>query len=146
MFPGYQSLIEDPKAFGFTTSTWEARYLKESGWTFDVNELETLVTDNTKLLVMNVPHNPTGWYPTNEEFNRIISFCKKHDLFLFSDEMYALLAPHDTSKSLNPSACDAYQNAVTLTGMSKTLCCPGLRLGWLATKNEVSRHVMIFYI
>lgn len=53
-----------------------------------IQELEQLMRPNTKLVVINFPHNPTGFIPTPMEFQQIIDLCREQGAYLFSDEMY----------------------------------------------------------
>ena len=82
---------------------------------------------------MNFPHNPTGYYPPKEEYQKIIDLARENDLYLFSDEMYRFLE-YDSAGKL-PSACEVYEKALSLFGMSKTFGMAGVRLGWLVTKD-----------
>ena len=115
----------------------EVRHWKsylDKGWQFNMADLKSKVTEDTKLLVVNFPHNPTGFVPTIEMWNEIISFCKEKDIFLFSDEMYRF-SNNDGEQTL-PSACFLYTNSISLSGLSKTFALPGLTLGWLCTQNQ----------
>ena len=136
MFPGYQSLYVDAEAGGCDVTKWNGQWDAEKGWRFDISELEGLLQNGTRLLVVNVPHNPTGWYPSQDEWSEMMEFCRKHDLYLFSDEMYSMMPRHDGVPP-NKAACDLYNKAITLAGVSKTLCGPGLRIGWIAMKDKV---------
>jgi len=89
------------------------------------------------LVVINFPHNPTGYLPTREEFATILDIVARHESRLLCDEMYRGLE-YAASRRL-PSASDLYPGAVSLWGMSKTFGLPGLRIGWLASQD---RNVM----
>lgn len=132
-FPAYQSLYENLRSNGCDVTLWTARTNAE-GWFFDVEEFKTLLTEKTKIVVVNFPHNPTGYIPTDQDWTKIVNVCKERDIFLFSDEMYRL-TNNDESEPY-PSACTLYDKAITLFGLSKTFGLPGLRVGWLCTKNK----------
>jgi aspartate/methionine/tyrosine aminotransferase len=131
-FPGYQSLYEIAVSLGCEVSRWEPE--KEESWFFDVSHLKALIRPDTKLVVINFPHNPTGATIGEGQLGEIVSLCRQHNLFLFSDEMYRFLE-YEQSQRL-PSASDLYEHAVSLSGLSKSFALPGLRIGWLVSKNK----------
>ena len=131
-FPAYQSLYEIARSIGCEVSLWEPS--EEKGWRFDVSDLEAQVRPNTKLAVINFPHNPTGYLPSKEEFEALIDLARDHDIYLLSDEMYRSLE-HRGGTTL-PSACDLYERAFSLSGLSKAYGLPGLRIGWLASQDS----------
>ncbi len=130
--PAYQSLHEVALSLGCSLSNWQLEP-SEEGWSLDMNALESLFTPDTRLLVINFPNNPTGFLPSRAQFTEILDLAARHDVFVFSDEMYRLLEP-DPSLRL-PSVCDVYEKGITLSGLSKSFALPGLRLGWLATRH-----------
>jgi aspartate/methionine/tyrosine aminotransferase len=119
------------EAIGCDVSRWEPD--RASGWRFDVAELRDLIRPMTKLVVLNAPHNPTGFVPTRDEFASMLDAAWDVGAWFFSDEMYRYLEP-DASGRL-PAAVDLYERAVSLSGMSKAFSMPGLRVGWLATRD-----------
>ena len=131
--PSYQSLYEIPLSLGCKISFWEAEY-RNKKWYFNPDRLRKLITRNTRLIIINFPHNPTGYTPPVDEFNEIVKIASDRGITLFSDEMYRFLT-HDPHNEI-PSACDLYDNAVSLWGTSKSFGLAGLRLGWITTRNS----------
>ena len=132
MNPCYQSLEEVAVSQGAEVIHWNAQY--DNGWTFDIGELDKLCNENTHMVVINTPHNPTGAAFSKEDFSRIIDIVKKNNCLLFSDEMYRFLEFNPDDRL--PSACEVYENAISLCGLSKSFSMPGARIGWLITKNH----------
>ncbi len=131
-FPGYQSLYEIAHSIGCEVSKWIPKY--ENEWAFHVSDFKELVREDTKLIVINFPHNPTGVVLQEQHLKEIIEIAERNNAIVFSDEMYRLLEHNETCRT--SSACDLYGNAVSLFGMSKSFALPGLRIGWLTTKNS----------
>jgi len=131
-FPGYQSLYEVARSLGCQVKFWEPRF--KNGWSFELEDLEKLISDKTKLLVINFPNNPTGATISEKTQEEIVALAKKNDIILFSDEMYRYLEYQEEDRL--PSIADLYENSVTLFGMSKTFALAGLRIGWLITKKQ----------
>ena len=130
--PCYQSLTEVARSIGCDVSLWQAR--EENGWALDLDELHKLVRPNTKLIIVNTPHNPTGYLMSRADFDELNRFVQENDLLLFFDEVYRE-SEYDPSTRL-PAACDMGEHAVSLGVTSKTYGLAGLRIGWVATKNR----------
>ncbi len=136
--PCYQSHKEIAASIGAHVGLWEAR---ESGaWQLDGADLERLIRPNTKAVLINSPHNPTGSLLPHETFDSINQICLKRGIVLFSDEVFRE-SELDAAKRL-PAACDVNPLAVSLGVMSKTYGLPGLRIGWIATHNVALRERM----
>jgi aspartate/methionine/tyrosine aminotransferase len=131
--PGYQSLAEAARAAGCEVSPWLAR--EENNWELDLNELRQLKRANTKAIIINTPHNPTGYLMTRRDFDALHSFAQENNLLLFSDEVYRE-SEYDPNSRL-PAACDYGEHAVSLGVTSKTYGLAGLRIGWIATRNRL---------
>jgi len=131
-FPGYQSLYEVAEGLGCEVTRWEPE--EANGWRFDPDSLEQKIRPNTRLLIVNFPHNPTGYLPIREDYERIVESAGKRGLYLFSDEMYRFL--EYSSDCRLPSACEVYDRAISLCGMSKAFGMAGARVGWIATKDK----------
>lgn len=130
--PAYDALYNVAEHLCGNVSRW---YLKNDGlkWFLDFDQLVSVLRANTKLLVLNFPHNPTGYIPSQKDISRIIQICTKYGVLIFSDEIYYGL-------ELNPNNCfksiaDQTAHCVTMSGASKGLGLPGLRFGWLVVKD-----------
>jgi aspartate/methionine/tyrosine aminotransferase len=132
MSPMYQSLYQVAESLGCTISFWDPE--PESDWYYSPSQLRKLITTRTKLLIVNFPHNPTGYIPAMDDWNEIIRIAGENELVLFSDEMYRSLI-YDKKDEI-AAACDLYENAVSLWGMAKSFGLAGLRIGWLASRNK----------
>ena len=131
-FPGYQSLYEVAEAMGCEVSRWAPD--ENQGWHFNLQTLETLFQDNTRLVVVNFPHNPTGFLPTREEYGQVLEMAARRNIHVFSDEMYRGLELDGAVRL--PAGAVVYDRAVSLSGVSKAYGLPGLRIGWLATRDR----------
>jgi aspartate/methionine/tyrosine aminotransferase len=129
--PCYGSAIAVARSTGADVSLWQRRH--EDGWAYDVDELESLLRSETRMIYINSPHNPTGSQISREAFERIAELARERSIVLFSDEVYRGLE-HDPSERL-PAACDLYKRAITLGTVSKAYGLPGLRIGWLASRD-----------
>lgn len=131
--PTYQSLYEIANSLGCTVSNWPLT-VENGCWNLDIDVLKTMFTEKTKLLIINFPNNPTGFLPTEAFFQELLDFVRQKGIYLFSDEMYWLLE-HKKNRRL-PSVADVYERGVSLCGLSKSFGLPGLRIGWLSTRDK----------
>lgn len=140
MTPCYQSLIEIPKLKGTTITNISLR--KSNHWRIDINEIKQAIQSNTKCIVINFPHNPTGQIITQDELNDLICLCDAHGLWLFSDEVYRLLG--ESEGQWATAAAEKYPKAISLGVMSKAFGMPGLRVGWIACQDQSMLHKIKF--
>jgi aspartate/methionine/tyrosine aminotransferase len=139
--PCYESALEVARSTGAQVSEW--RRFPENAWAHDFAALEKLIQPNTKIIYINTPHNPTGLLIPAAIFQQVAALAASRGIILFSDEVYRELE-HDPARRL-PAACDLYERAVSLGSMSKTYGLPGLRLGWLASRDrEILRRCLDF--
>lgn len=131
--PCYQSVHSIPESMGCKVLDWQVRY-KGNQPVFDLAELEKLVSDKTRVIYLNTPHNPTGFHFSKEEQRAIITLARRHNIIVFCDEVYRELE-HDPAYAI-PAIADAYENGVSVGVMSKAYGLPGLRIGWIASKNQ----------
>ena len=111
----------------------------ERGFHLDLVKLATAVTATTRAILINSPHNPTGAVMTLHELEAVAELCRRHDLWLISDEVYAALqydGEHVSPTSLPGMA----ERTVTISSVSKSHAMTGWRVGWLIGPPELVRH------
>jgi aspartate/methionine/tyrosine aminotransferase len=130
--PGYQSLAEVARAAGAEVSSWRGD--PERDFALDLGELERLLRPNTKLIVVNFPHNPTGYLPDAAFVGELVRMAEARAIRIFSDEVYRGLE-HDPTSRL-PALADLTPFATSLGVLSKSYGLAGLRIGWLASHDR----------
>ena len=139
--PYYQSLGEVARSIGAEVCEWRGD--SECAWELDLDDLEELLTARTRVVVVNFPHNPTGFLPAPEFIRELSALSDRHGFIIFSDEVYRGLEL-DRGDRL-PAFADVNERAVSLGVMSKTYGLAGLRIGWLATRDDgLSREFAAF--
>ena len=106
----------------------------EDGWSLDIDAVAAAIWPNTKLISINFPHNPTGKVLEGDRFEALVDLCRRHGIWLFSDEVYRGLTVDD--KPVLPAAADVYERGLSLGVMSKSYGLPGLRIGWIACRDH----------
>ncbi len=142
--PNYQSAEEIPLSLCDVDGV---ALREDDNWELDLNEVESRIRANTRLISINFPHNPTGKIISREKLLALVDLCRAHGIWLFSDEVYRGLEL-DPALRL-PAAVDVYERAISLGVMSKAYGLPGLRIGWvtardreLLTKMERLKHYL----
>jgi aspartate/methionine/tyrosine aminotransferase len=128
VYPAYQQLYSVPRAIGCDVSLWKLR--PENDFRYDLDELETLVRPNTKLIVINTPHNPTGAMLSADDLRRIYALAESLGARVLCDEAYRWL-DLPGGDQLAPPMRDLGDLAVSVGTFSKPFGLPGLRTGWL---------------
>jgi aspartate/methionine/tyrosine aminotransferase len=100
--PCYQSLAELATHRGCEVVRWPM-VETDTGWRIDLDHLADLLEQPTRLVVVNAPHNPTGYLPTHDEHAALVALAEAHGCWLFSDEMYRGLE-RVRANSLSPAA------------------------------------------
>ena len=137
-WPGYQSLYEVARAAGAEVTLHELR--EGDGWALDVDRLVGAIRAETRLVVINAPHNPTGMLPTAAEWRALTDACTRSGVHLLVDEVYRFLEL-DPVTGEAPARLSAGADAlpglgISLGVMSKSFALAGLRIGWLATTDR----------
>jgi arginine:pyruvate transaminase len=136
--PTYATYEAVAGASGATLVTVPLR--PETGFHPDLGALAQAVTPKTRGIWLNSPHNPTGAVFTPEEIETAARLCRRHDLWLLSDEVYEDLAfarPHLSPRSLPGMA----ERTIVVSSLSKSHAIPGFRLGWVIGPTELIEHL-----
>ena len=135
-WPAYQSLYEVASASGAHMRYWKPDLslpVTDDSY-FSIESLEALITEKTKLIILNFPHNPTGAQLTQDAWKSVFEKAERVGAWVLSDEMYRGLERQPEGTQLPAAYEMGYQRAISLSGLSKRHGLPGLRMGWLATK------------
>lgn len=132
IWPGYAALHEVARATGADLTL--VRMDSGDGWAFPLEALERALRPGTRLVILNLPHNPTGALPDPGLFRRILAMADDAGAVVLCDEAYRLLE-HDPRDRL-PAAVDASPRAISLAGLSKPFGLAGLRVGWAVSRDR----------
>lgn len=132
MSPCYQSHVEIPKAMGCQVSEWVLK--ADEFWQPNVERLRQLIRPETKLIVINMPHNPTGMICSKQVLDEIVEIAKGANAYLLNDEVYRDME-HDTADQL-PHIADVYEKGISVNVMTKSYGLAGLRIGWVVSPDS----------
>jgi aspartate aminotransferase len=140
---GDEVLVPDP---GYTTFTMNARMIEavpvpytlrpENGFLPDLDELERIVTDRTRVIIVNSPSNPLGVVLPRPLLERLLDFARRHDLWIISDEVYEYFTygrPHTSLASIAQELGHDDDRVFSVFSFSKSYAMTGVRVGYLVT-------------
>ena len=114
---------------------------KENSFKITKQDLESNVTPNTRLLILNNPSNPTGSVYSKKELNDIVDFCLNNNIYILADEIYERICFNDNFTSIASISDDAKNITVTINGFSKSVAMTGLRLGYSASNKSIAKAI-----
>lgn len=119
--------------------------LRESrNWRMDLDEMESRVSDKTKAVVINSPHNPTGGVLTRGDLERIAAMAQRHDFIVIADEIYSRNFYLD-SEYLSIASLDGMRDrTIVVDGFSKAYAMTGWRLGYAIMPEALAKTVTLF--
>ena len=132
VLPTYQQHYSIPEAYGADVKILQLK--PENDFLLDLDELKSYVSDNTKLICINNPNNPTGALMDEAFLKEIVEIAKTVDAYIICDEVYRGL-DHEGS-GFTTSIVDLYDKGISSGSISKTFSLAGLRIGWLAGSEE----------
>ena len=114
---------------------------KENSFKVTKQNLESNVTPNTRLLILNNPSNPTGSVYSKKELSDIVDFCLNNNIYILADEIYERICFNDNFTSIASISDDAKNITVTINGFSKSVAMTGLRLGYSASNESIAKAI-----
>ncbi len=125
-FPIYRSMINFSGAKGVPLNL-----LEEDNFEINIENLEELITENTSLIIINNPNNPTGSFMNKRKIEKLVSMLEKYpDVFILSDEIYSKIIFEEENMPSLLNYESLRERLIVLEGWSKTFCMTGWRLGW----------------
>ena len=137
IIPTYQQHYSIPKSIGANVKILKLK--EENNWLPDLSELEKLVSDDTKVICMNNPNNPTGAVIPNDMLKKIVQIAAKSGAYILCDEVYRGL--NHSGEPFSMSIADIYEKGISTASMSKVFSLAGLRLGWVCASPEVINEI-----
>lgn len=126
----YATNLETPRAIGAKVSYLNLRF--EEGFDLDIKALDKLITKRTKLVSLTYPHNPTGVLINEAKLKAIIELIERKGTYLLIDETYRDMSFGEKL----PVAASLSDRVVSISSMSKSYGLPGIRIGWIVSKNR----------
>lgn len=137
MRPNYATNIETPKAIGCEISYVDLLF--EKNFEPDISFIESLVRPNTKYISITTPHNPTGRVISEQSLKQLIQIADQHHCYLLVDETYRDL----TGNEQLPLAASLSDRVISVSSVSKAFGLPGIRIGWLITRNKQLQEIFL---
>ncbi len=131
VMPTYQQHYSIPESIGadvrLITLNLENQFLP------DLDQMRSLVDENTKMITINNPNNPSGSLIPVEVMKEIVEIAKSVDAYVLCDEVYRGISEDG---SYMPSIVDLYEKGISVGSMSKVFSLAGLRLGWIVSRDK----------
>jgi aminotransferase len=145
--PGDEVILFEPY-YGYHVNTLLAAEavpvyvtMRPPDWSFTPEDLESTVTAKTKGIIVNTPANPSGKVFSQTEIEWIAEFAIRHDLFVFTDEIYEYFL-YDGRRHISPGALPGMEDrTITISGFSKTYSITGWRIGYSASDPVWARMI-----
>lgn len=136
----YYEMIRMAGGVPFIIEAGEQQHFKISP-----EQLDSVIGKKTKALMLNNPSNPTGMLYSREELEQIAEICKKHDIYVISDEIYySLVYDNKEFVSFPTISEDAYQRTILINGVSKSYAMTGWRIGYACADSHISKVMANF--
>lgn len=137
MLPNYLQIWGIAHNLGLNVKSFHLK--EELRWFIDLDELEDAVTDNTRLIAVVNPNNPTGHILTGDEMDAIAAAADRVGAWLLADEVYA--GAERVTDKFTPSFWGRTEKVLAMNSLSKAYGLPGLRIGWVVAPEEIIAEI-----
>lgn len=137
ILPTYQQHYSIPESYGANVQILNLR--ADNFFLPDPEELRKLITENTSLIALNNPNNPTGSLIDEPLLQEIVEIARSCGAYILCDEVYRGM--DQGGDGFTASIADLYEKGISTGSMSKVFSLAGLRLGWIAAPEEVIRRI-----
>ena len=135
-FPIYRSMIKFSGSKGVPLNL-----IEEDNFEINIEKLERLITNNTSLIIINNPNNPTGSFMNKRKIDKLVSMLERYpDTYILSDEIYSKIIFNDKKMPSLLNYESLKDRLIVLDGWSKTFCMTGWRLGWSVWPKKLYEH------
>jgi aspartate/methionine/tyrosine aminotransferase len=134
--PCYPSILAVPEQLGVTVKAVELSF--DNQWQFTIDDIKARLSNNTRFIVLNSPHNPTGAVMPRELAQEIVTLAREQGIYLISDEV-SVLSTHQESDKVELDIHHpllAYEKTIAIGVMSKSFGLGGVRIGWAVTQDK----------
>ncbi|MDT7899008.1 MAG: pyridoxal phosphate-dependent aminotransferase [Sulfolobales archaeon] len=139
--PSFYSYAEVVKMLGGVVKYVPMRWSEESGFSLDIESIESQITSKTRMIVFNNPHNPTGTLFSPKEVEELVRIAREKRVWLLSDEIYDYFVYEGQMRSVLQDS-DWRSFVLYVNGFSKTFSMTGWRLGYLVAREEMIRKAV----
>ncbi len=136
--PTYQQLYSIPASFGADLQLLPLE--AEQGFLPDLGRLRQMAAEGVKMICLNNPNNPTGALMPNQMLSEIVEIARQAGAYILCDEVYRHL---DQEDQWSESIADLYEKGISVGSMSKVFSMAGLRLGWIACRDQEARRAFL---
>ncbi len=137
MLPNYMQIWGTAQNFGLRVKTFSLK--EELGWAVDLDELNRIVSEKTKLIAICNPNNPTGHIMSTEEMDAVVNAAERVGAWILADEVYA--GAERVTDKVTPTFWGRYERVLAIGSMSKAYALPGLRLGWVVAPSNMAEEI-----
>ncbi|BBM00584.1 pyridoxal phosphate-dependent aminotransferase [Microbulbifer sp. GL-2] len=148
--PGEEIVIPEPMYIGYVPicdslrlSVKRVACTAEKDFAFDVETIKAAIGNETRVVMINTPVNPTGAMATPEQLRELAAYCRERNVWLVCDEMYSMITFARRHTSLR-TAAEELDNIVVIDGLSKSHAMSGWRLGWAVARGSLVDRLVEF--